>query len=318
MEEKVEFKPKRTKISLLSFAVFSLVHATILIAFFVPFSWELVLIAVLSYYLRMFGITAGFHRYFAHNAFKTSRPMQFFFAWLGGTAMQKGALWWGAHHRDHHRYSDTDKDLHSPKHGFWHSHMLWFLGSEHNTYDVKKIKDYAKYPELVFIDKHYWIPPLSYAFMLYGLGYAFGGQNHLYAFSVLTWGYAVSTFFLGHGTWTINSLSHVFGKQRYTTGDTSRNNFLLALVTMGEGWHNNHHYYRHTANQGFYWYEVDMSYYILKMMSWIGLVWDLKTPPVRILEEGKRLDAIQKGQEKFKNLSGEWIPVHSVTANSER
>jgi stearoyl-CoA desaturase (Delta-9 desaturase) len=298
-------------LSIVSLVVFMAVSSTALIAFFVPFSWELVLIAVASYYLRMFGITAGYHRYFSHNAFKTSRFMQFIFAFIGAAAMQKGPLWWGSHHRDHHRYSDTDKDLHSPRKGFWHSHMFWFLKSDYNYADLTKIKEYTKFPELVFLNTYYWVAPLAYAVMLYWGGYLLGGQSHSYAFSVLVYGYAVSTFFLGHGTWTINSLSHVIGKPRFHTGDDSKNNWFLAIVTMGEGWHNNHHYYRHSANQGFYWYEYDFSYYILKVMSWFRLVWDLKKPPVHVLEEGRRLDALRKSQKKenTESVDGSTITV---------
>lgn len=302
---------KRGTLPVISMVVFLMVQATVLIAFFVPFSWELVGIAFASYYLRMFGVTGAYHRYFAHRSYKTSRVFQFILAWLGGTAMQKGPLWWGAHHRDHHKYSDTDKDLHSPRHGFWHSHMLWFLKPDYNEFNPKMIKDYAKYPELRFIDRFYWIPPLVYAFQLYFLGLWMGGGDHLYAFSVLTWGYAVATFFLGHGTWTINSLTHVIGKKRYETGDDSKNHWFLAIVTMGEGWHNNHHYYRHSVNQGFYWYEYDFSYYILRFLSLFGLVWDLKTPPKEILEEGRKMDAIRKGKKQFKDQSGRWVPVAS-------
>lgn len=257
--------------------LFILVSSTVLFVFTVPFRWELVGLAVFSYYIRMFGITAGYHRYFAHRAYKTSRIFQFFLAYLGAMSMQKGPLWWAAHHRDHHRYSDTEKDLHSPRlKGFWYSHMLWFLNSEYDHYDPKMIKDYTKFPELVWLDRYHWVAPLSYAILMYVLG----------GWDWLVYGYAVATFFLGHGTWTINSLCHVFGSQRYETGDDSRNNFWLALVTMGEGWHNNHHYYAHSANQGFYWYEVDFSYYILRILNLFGIVKELKMPPARVIEEG--------------------------------
>lgn len=284
-----------------SLIVFILVQATVLTVFTVDFTWSLFWVAFFSYFIRMFGITAGYHRYFSHNAYKTSRVMQFLLGYLGATAMQKGPLWWGAHHRNHHKYSDTEKDLHSPRlTGFWNSHMLWFLKADYNHYDPKMIKDYAKFPELVWIDKYYWFPPLSLAIVLGFFGY-----------DVLVYGYAVATFLLGHGTWTINSLTHVIGKKRFESGDDSKNHWFLAIITMGEGWHNNHHYYRHTANQGFYWWEYDFSYYILKMMSWVGLVWDLKLPPEHILEEGRKLDAIRKGKSQYKSLSGELVTLTS-------
>ncbi|MCB1189757.1 MAG: acyl-CoA desaturase [Leptospiraceae bacterium] len=289
----------------ISLVLFVLIYSTVLFVFFVPFSWELVGIAVFSYFLRIFGITAGYHRYFSHRAFKTSRIMQFILGWVGAMAMQKGPLWWGAHHRDHHRYSDTDKDLHSPRKGFWHSHILWFLKSDHNQFEIEKIKDYAKYPEIVWLDRYHWVPPTVYGIQLYLIGFLIAGPS--YGFAVLVYGFAVSTFFVGNGTWAINSVTHMFGTKRFDAGDDSRNHWFWAFVTMGEGWHNNHHYYRHSANMGFYWYEYDISYYILKLFSWFGLVWGLKKPPVYVIEEGLKRDALRKGKQKYKNLSGEWI-----------
>ncbi|TGM52431.1 acyl-CoA desaturase [Leptospira vanthielii] len=270
---------------LLFLVLFLLVQATVLTVFTVPFSWSLVWVAVGSYFLRMFGITAAYHRYFSHASFKTSRVFQFVLAWIGAMAMQKGPLWWAAHHRNHHKYSDTEKDIHSPsRKGFWYSHMFWFLRDDYNDYEAKLIPDFYKYPELRFLDRYHWIAPLSYAVLLYTVG----------GWGWLVYGYAVSTFVLGHATWTINSLSHVYGSVRYDSRDTSKNNLWLALLTMGEGWHNNHHYYCSSANQGFYWYEVDVSYYILKTLSWFGVVWDLKKPPKKVLEEGLLRDREQK------------------------
>jgi stearoyl-CoA desaturase (delta-9 desaturase) len=283
-------KPKPSPITLSLFIIISL---TPLFAFTVPFSWELVGIAILTYSLRMFGITGVYHRYFSHNAYKTSRVFQFILAWIGAIAMQKGPIWWAAHHRNHHKYSDTEKDLHSPKNGFWYSHMLWFLVDDYNEYDPKIIKDYMKYPEIVWMDKYHWIPPLAFSIVL-----------GLISWPVLVWGYGVANFISGHATWTINSLAHVYGKQRFETGDTSRNNLWLALLTFGEGWHNNHHHYRHSANQGFYWWEIDITFYVLKVLSWFGLIWDLKTVPAHVLEEGIKQDAISKGKKQFKGLDG--------------
>ena len=283
-----------------SFTLFILIYCTPVLVFFVPFSWDLVAIAFVSYFIRIFGITGAYHRYFSHNSYKTSRAFQFVLAWLGAMSMQKGPIWWAAHHRNHHKYSDTDKDLHSPKHGFWHSHVLWFLKDDHNDYDPKIIKDYTKFPELVWLDKYHWVPPLLLSIVL-----------GMISFPVLVYGYGVANFFSGNMTWCINSLAHVVGKPRFETGDTSKNNFILAILLLGEGWHNNHHYYRHSAASGFYWYEIDITYYILKMMSWVGLVWDLKPVPAHVLDEGKRRDALAKGQETFKDHSGQLISVNA-------
>ncbi len=294
-------KPKPSPITLSLFIIISL---TPLFAFTVPFSWELVGIAILTYSLRMFGITGVYHRYFSHNAYKTSRVFQFILAWIGAISMQKGPIWWAAHHRNHHKYSDTEKDLHSPKNGFWYSHMLWFLVDDFNEYDPKIIKDYMKYPEIVWMDKYHWVPPLAFSIVL-----------GLISWPVLVWGYGVANFISGHATWTINSLAHVYGKQRFNTGDTSRNNLWLALLTFGEGWHNNHHYYRHSANQGFYWWEIDITFYALKVLSWFGLIWDLKTVPAHVLEEGLKQNAISEGKNQFKGLDGSIKIIESPVAS---
>ena len=237
-------------------------------------SWSGFALAVAAYYLRMFGITAGFHRYFAHRAFKTSRWFQLVLALIGTMSVQKGVLWWAGHHRDHHRDSDTEHDIHSPRRrGFFWSHMGWFLCHRYDATPYDKIRDLSKYPELVWLNENYMAPQIAAA----GLVYAVGGWH------ALLWIGMVSTTMLWHGTFTINSLAHVIGRQRYDAGDDSRNSFVLALITMGEGWHNNHHYFQSTANQGFFWWEIDLSYYILKALSSVGVVWDLRRPPARVL-----------------------------------
>jgi stearoyl-CoA desaturase (Delta-9 desaturase) len=257
------------------FAVHALAFAG---ACFVGFHWWYVAVALGSYYLRMFFVTAGYHRYFAHRAYKTSRWFQFVIAFMAETSAQKGVLWWAAHHRDHHKFSDQPEDIHSPRQGgLWWSHVGWILSAKHNQTKLERIKDFAQYPELRFINNHYYIPTVLYGVALFLVG----------GWPLVIWGHFVSTVFLWHGTFTINSLSHVFGSVRYESNDDSKNNLLLALITCGEGWHNNHHYYQSTANQGFFWWEVDASYYGLKMMSWLGLVWDLRKPP-RHIRDGRR------------------------------
>ncbi len=228
-----------------------------------------VAVCVGLYLLRMWGITAGFHRYFSHRAYKTNRVFQFILAFVGTSAAQKGVLWWAAHHRHHHRYSDQQEDIHSPvQKGFWWSHTGWILCDKYGATKYDAIKDFARYPELVWLNRFHLVPPVLLAVALFFIG----------GFSMLVWGFFVSTTLLFHGTFTINSLSHVFGKRRYKTTDTSRNNWLLALLTLGEGWHNNHHYHQNTANQGWFWWEVDLSYYSLKALSWVGVVSDLRLP----------------------------------------
>lgn len=252
---------------------FLAMHLVPLLAFFTGVTWGSVVLCVALYFLRMFFITAGYHRYFAHRSYKLGRAMQFIMA-LGGTmAAQKGVLWWAGHHRDHHLYADQPLDIHSPRKGFWWSHVGWFLSDKFKATPMDKIKDFSTYPELVWLDRHYFVPPLLLAFAIL----IFGGWSALFI------GFFLSTILLYHGVFTINSLAHVFGGRRFATTDTSRNNWLLAIITLGEGWHNNHHHYRSSTNQGFYWWEFDVSFYILKALSVVGLVRGIRKPPVEAL-----------------------------------
>jgi stearoyl-CoA desaturase (delta-9 desaturase) len=188
---------------------------------------------------------------------------------------QKGALWWAAHHRHHHKHSDTEQDVHSALlRGFYWSHVGWILSKEYNEYDQELVKDLRRYPELVWLDRYHFIPPL----VLLGL------CAYFFQWVGVVWGFLISTVMLYHTTFAINSLCHMFGHQRYQTGEASKNSWWLALLTLGEGWHNNHHYYPHSTRQGFFWWEIDITYYILKVLSWFGIVWDLKAPPARILK----------------------------------
>ncbi len=261
------------KIRWLTSSPFLAIHLMCLWVFYVGAKPVDVLVCLGLYVVRMWGITAGYHRYFAHRAYKTNRVFQFILAFVGGTATQKGALWWAANHRHHHRESDTEKDIHSPiQSGFWWSHMGWIMCGKYEATRYEAIKDFARFPELRFLNRFHVVPPIILGTALYFIG----------GFSMLIWGFFVSTTLLYHGTFTINSLSHIFGKRRYKTTDTSKNNLLLALITLGEGWHNNHHYHQNTANQGWFWWEVDFSYYSLKVLSWLGVVSDLRTPSASV------------------------------------
>jgi stearoyl-CoA desaturase (delta-9 desaturase) len=249
-----------------------------------------VVLAVALFGLRMFAITAFYHRYFAHRSFRTSRLVQFLFAAVGASSVQRGPLWWAAHHRRHHRYSDGVEDSHSPRNGFLNSHMGWFLNRRNLRTRTEEVKDLLRYPELVWLDRFDLVVPilLAVACLLLGVlleavapGLGTSGPQ------LLVWGFFVSTVALYHATFTINSLAHRFGTRSYPTSDDSRNSFLLALLTFGEGWHNNHHHYPGSVRQGFRWWQVDLSYYLLRTMSLFGLVWNLRGVPKRVLGGGR-------------------------------
>jgi stearoyl-CoA desaturase (delta-9 desaturase) len=230
--------------------------------------------------VRQWAVTAGYHRYFAHRTYKTSRAFQFFLAVLAQSSSQKGVLWWAAHHRVHHKLSDQPGDVHSPmQHGVFYAHVGWlFDDTEETRWD--KIRDFAKYPELRWLNKYWAVPPAALATACLLIA----GWPGLFI------GFFLSTVLLWHNTFLINSLTHLWGTKRFDTKDDSRNNMVTALLTLGEGWHNNHHHYQSSCRQGFYWWEIDVTYYVLKMLSWVGLVWDIREVPERVLEEGRRRD----------------------------
>jgi stearoyl-CoA desaturase (Delta-9 desaturase) len=262
---------------------FLFMHVACIAVFWVGWSWTAGVIALATLFLRVFGLTGFYHRYFSHRAFKTSRWFQFVGAVLGSAAVQRGPLWWAAHHRTHHRDADTSRDPHSPVyHGFFWSHMAWFMTSEHVGTNERLVRDWGKYPELRFLDRYEIVVPLCFALALFGLGAGLAVLHpglETSAWQVLVWGFFVSTVFLYHLTFAVNSVAHRFGTRAFPTKDESRNNFLLALLTFGEGWHNNHHYYPTSARQGFRWWQIDITYYLLVLLSWLGLVWDLKPVP---------------------------------------
>ena len=236
-------------------------------------SWKGLGLALGIYAIRMFGLTAGYHRYFSHRSYRTSRVFQFLLALLGTTATQKGVLWWAAHHRAHHKYSDTPRDIHSVRqHGFWWAHVKWILVKKYVATDFDRIKDFAKYPELRLLNTFNLVPPVLLAVVRFVTG----------GWWALLWGFFVSNTLLWHGTFCVNSLAHAFGRRRYQTEDDSRNSFLIAIFTLGEGWHNNHHHYQRSERQGFYWWELDITHMVLRVFSLFGLVRDLHEPPRQI------------------------------------
>jgi stearoyl-CoA desaturase (delta-9 desaturase) len=251
---------------------FLLVHLLPLLVVFTGISTTAIVLFCVTYFGRMFLITAGYHRYFSHRSYRMGRIPQFLMAFGAETSAQKGVLWWAAHHRNHHQFSDTERDVHSPRKGFWWSHVGWILCDRYKSYDPERIRDFGRFPELVFIDRHDWIAPWALGLACFAIG----------GWSGLVVGFFASTVLLWHTTFLVNSAAHVFGRRRYDTSDTSRNSLIIALLTGGEGWHNNHHHYQASARQGFFWWEIDTTYYGLKVLSWLGIVKDLRRPPERV------------------------------------
>jgi stearoyl-CoA desaturase (delta-9 desaturase) len=267
---------------------FIVLHLSALAVIWVGWSWVALGVALGFYLIRMFFITGFYHRYFSHRTYRTSRAGQLGLALLGATCVQRGPLWWAAHHRLHHQRSDEEDDVHSPiQHGFLWSHIGWITSKSNFPTRLDVVPDLARYPELRFLDRFDTLIPVL---LIAGMGILGGWLRvsfpnlHTSGPQMICWGFCLSTLALFHASCTINSLSHRMGKRRYVTGDESRNSFLLALLTFGEGWHNNHHYYPGSAAQAHYWWEVDLTYYLLKAMSWVGIIWDLNPVPERVLQ----------------------------------
>jgi stearoyl-CoA desaturase (Delta-9 desaturase) len=270
--------PDDRRVNMRSSIPFIAIHFIPLLAVFTGITRTAVLLFLVTFLGRMFLITAGYHRYFSHRSYRMARFPQFLMAFGCTMAAQKGPLWWAGHHRVHHRYADTDRDIHSPNRGFWWSQVGWILCDKYGPTELDEIKDFAKYPELRFLNKYDWIGPWSLGFACYLIG----------GWSGLVIGFFASTILLWHTTFFVNSLAHVFGRRVYDTPDTSRNSLLIALMTGGEGWHNNHHRYPSSARQGFRWWQIDTTYYGLRVLELCGIVHDLRKPPARVLAEARR------------------------------
>ena len=291
LEEKYALITSGKEIDWMRVIPFIILHLSCFMIFFVGFSWTAFVVCMSLFAIRMFAITGFYHRYFSHKTFRTSRFVQCLFAMIGATAVQRGPLWWAAHHRGHHMHSDTTEDKHSPKeHGFIWSHMGWFLTKSNFVTNTKLIRELIRFPELRIIDRFDLLMPLALSISLWVIGYyleQYEPSLHTNGFQLFIWGFSVSTIMLYHATFLVNSVAHQWGKKRYETKDTSRNNFIIAILTFGEGWHNNHHHYPGSARQGFYWWEIDLTYYVLKFLAIMGIIWDIRTVSENIRESKK-------------------------------
>jgi stearoyl-CoA desaturase (Delta-9 desaturase) len=270
-------------------AVFWLVQASVVLAFAVRFRWIYVVLWAASHFVRAIGLTLAFHRYFAHRAFRMHRGARFVWAFIGTAAMQKGPLWWAGHHVNHHRYADRDGDPHSPAvSGFYYAHIGWFLhDSKHDRLPPTNpvVRDFGTIPEIAWLDRYHFVPPLAWALTLFAAG----------GVPFVIWGFCVPTVTLAHATFAINTINHMFGSRRFQTRDLSRNNLITAFFAAGEGWHNNHHRYQRAARNGFYWWEFDPTWYVIRAMAAVGLVWGIQPVPQRIYAEARAVRDARRG-----------------------
>jgi len=280
----------------LTITIFWIVQASAVLALFVPFAWPLVVLWAGSHFLRAIGLTLAFHRHFAHRSFQMHRVVRFVWAFIGTAAMQKGPLWWAGHHVNHHRFADREGDPHSPLvSGVYYAHIGWFLNdAKHDRLEPSNpvMRDFGRAPEIVWLDRYFVVPPLALALGMFLLG----------GMPWLIWGFCLPTMTLAHATFAINTVNHMFGSRRFDTIDESRNNAVTAFFAVGEGWHNNHHRFQRAARNGFYWWEFDPTWYVIRLMAAVGLAWDLQVVPERIYAEARAVKARRRQQ-----------PIASVT-----
>jgi stearoyl-CoA desaturase (delta-9 desaturase) len=271
------------RINLLTSVPFFGIHLAALAgALLVDFRPSLLVWMFLSYVIRMWAITAGYHRYFSHRSYDTSRVFQFLLGLLGTLALQKGPLWWAAHHRWHHQHGDEDVDIHSPMiRGLFWAHMGWILCDKYKDTEWSRIDDLAHYPELRLLNRFSTVPPIIAGAAVW----IFAGP------AMFVWAGLVATVLEWHTLFIANSLCHMFGWKRYPTSDNGRNNPFFALLLLGEGWHNNHHYYPGAARQGFFWWELDPTYYSIRFFQFLGLVRNVREVPPRVLVAGSGGDS---------------------------
>jgi stearoyl-CoA desaturase (delta-9 desaturase) len=254
-------------------AFYALSHALPLGALWSGVTRASLVMCVVLYVVRIFFVTAGYHCYFAHRAFKTSRAFQLLLAVGAQASGQGSALRWAAAHQHHHTNSDRPADVHSPaQHGLYHSHFGWLCRKAYLATTERVSTRFSAFPELLWLDRYQYVPYVVLAgAMLAWLGW----PGFFFA-------YGLSTLLVFHATFTVNSLSHRFGYRTYDTADDSRNNWFVALIMLGGGWHNNHHRYPGSVRQGFRWWEVDVTYYVIRLLGALGLVWDVREPPAEL------------------------------------
>lgn len=286
-------RPEDERIEFLGNIPFIFLHLGCFLVLWVGVSPAAIVVCLVTLTVRMFGLTAGYHRYFSHRSFQTSRVFQFLLALMGACAFQKDPLWWAAHHRHHHRHADTQHDSHPPSiRGFFWAHMGWVMCKKNaNLKPDLLVPDLTAYPELRFLNRCQKLPAFILLGVLSCIGFyleTFQPQWGASTAQIIVWGFFVGTIVLHHCTFCVNSLAHMFGTRRFNTNDTSRNNWFVALITMGEGWHNNHHRFSSSERQGFYWWELDLTHILLKILSWFHIVWDLREPPREVYEEARK------------------------------
>jgi stearoyl-CoA desaturase (delta-9 desaturase) len=261
---------KRAHFNPFAVTIYILLHLGCFGILYTGVSAEAMAVLCVAFLIRALGVSIVYHRYFAHRSFRTSRLMQFCLGLYGSLTVLGGLLWWAQTHREHHRHADTPDDIHSPAfHGFIYSHCGWFLDDRHRSLDLSKVRDLARFPELIWLERLDVLSKLSYIACCYWL---FGIVG-------VVWGFFVPAVIVLQMVHWIQSVSHsIGGYRRYASLDDSRNHWLFGIISFGEGFHHNHHCFPNSARLGLHWWEFDASYFVLLALEWSGLIWDLKVP----------------------------------------
>jgi fatty-acid desaturase len=238
------------------------------------FSWPgFITFLVMSAVTGCLGITLCFHRLLTHRSFEAPKLLKYVLAFFGCLALQGGPVRWVATHRLHHKGADTPKDPHSSEEGFWWSHMVWNFFRQPELETTETLKRYApdiyKDPVFRFMDQHFFLLYLGFATVLFLAGFFF--QDWQLGLSLVVWGCILRIVYVWHVTWLVNSATHFWGYQTFPSRDKSRNNWWVALLTFGEGWHNNHHVHPRSARMVLAWYELDATYWVISTLKWLGL-----------------------------------------------
>jgi len=257
------------KIQWVTLTTVTLFHVMALVALFY-FSWSNLLAALVTWWIAgSWGIGMGYHRLLTHRGFKAPKWLEYFLSFCGTLGLQSGAINWVTTHRLHHAFTETDEDPHSPRNGTYWAHMGWiFRGKAQNQDEATQLRyapDLMKDKVHVWMSNYYWVTPIVAAVILYAIG----------GFSMVLWGVFLRQVIGWHSTWLVNSATHLWGSRRFETRDDSRNNGLIAALTFGEGWHNNHHAHPRSAKHGLTWYEFDVNWLQIKFLEKIGLVSDV-------------------------------------------
>ncbi len=266
--------PNRQRLNWLTTVVLILLHMGAVAALFM-FSWRVLAVTAFLYWMTIgLGISMGYHRLHTHRSYRVPLLLEYFFAVCGSLTLEGGPIFWVATHRLHHQKSDLPGDPHSPRDGAWWSHVGWILLGETNHNNTRVLSKYApdlaKHKFYVWLNNYHWVPLTVLGVLLFAIG----------GLPLFLWAGCLRVVVGLHSTWLVNSATHMWGRRRFETRDDSRNSWWVALLTFGEGWHNNHHAHPTSARHGLAWYEIDHSWILISIFRFFGIAKSVKVASI--------------------------------------